>query len=186
MLLRDEPFYRASGGGVTFSGGEPTLARALAGPVARLLATRGVHVLLETCGDFAWESFERDLLPHLSTIYFDVKVADSEQHREHTGRANGRILENLRRLSALKAPELLPRIPLVPRITDRAENLAAIAELLTDLEHTMVALLPYNPLWIPKRESLGLDLPYSNNEWMSQDAVARCREILERAGLEVV
>jgi pyruvate formate lyase activating enzyme len=186
LLLRDEPFYRASGGGVTLSGGEPTMASAVAGLLAARLVERGVHVLLETCGCFAWEPFARDLLPHVSTIYFDLKIADTARHHEHTGRDNELILRNLRRLAGPEiAPRLLPRVPLVPGITDGEESLAAIAGLLLELRLPRVALLPYNPLWLPKRRALGLDLPYSHDGWMTTEQVERCRDVFRRAGLEV-
>ncbi len=185
LLIRDEPFYRLSGGGVTLSGGEPTLYPAFAGEIAAGLAAKTIHVLVETCGHFQWEAFERHLLAHLGTLYFDLKLADDTQHRHHTGRSNRRIHDNLRRLAGHTGLELLPRIPLVPGITDSSSNLEALASLLLDLGLREVALLPYNPLWISKRQGLGLDLPYDRQEWMPPEHVARCKDVLDRAGLVV-
>ncbi len=185
-LLRDETFYRRSGGGVTLSGGEPTLHLDFVVRLARRLAERGVHVLVETCGHFDGERFVRELLPHLGLVYFDVKLADAEAHRRATGRDNGRIRENLGRLARSAPAKLLPRVPLVPGITDREENLAALAALLRSLELPRVMLLPYNPLWIPKRKALGLDLPYSHAEWMSAADIRRCAGPFLAAGLEVL
>lgn len=183
-LLRDEVFYRRSGGGVTFSGGEPTLFPELAGAIAQRLRARGVHVLLETCGHFPWEGVREHLLPHLSAVYFDLKLADPEQHRRHTGVDNARIHENLRRL-ATSGTDLLPRVPLVPGITDAPENLRALADLLRGLGLRRAALLPYNPLWLGKRRALGLELPYAHDAWMSPADVARCARVFAEAGIAV-
>lgn len=181
LLLKDEPFYRHSGGGVTLSGGEPAMFPAFVGRVAARLRERGVHVLMETGGQFDWDQVEQHLLPHVSTIYFDVKLADPELHRQHVGPDNRRIQENLRRLVSF--PDLLPRVPLIPGITDTDENLRAIARLLAELQCTRVMLLPYNPLWIPKRRTLGLDMPYAHDSFMSEAEVDRCKALFERAGI---
>ena len=187
QLLRDVPFYRRSGGGVTFSGGEPTLHMAFAAALAEELAAAGVPVLLETCGHFDWDAFSSRLLPHLSAIYYDVKLADDGEHRHHTGRGNLRIWRNLERLAARGAPPVLPRIPLIPGVTDTADNLRALARGLRGVGLDLVAVLPYNPLWIEKRLAQGRGpLAYAHEDWMSAGALARCRETLEREGLTIV
>jgi pyruvate formate lyase activating enzyme len=187
-LTRDAPFYRRSGGGVTLSGGEPTLHAAFAGRLAARLAEAGIPVLLETCGLCSWSALERHLLPHVATIYFDLKLADEERHRAATGSSNRRILQNLQRLVE-RGTDLLARVPLVPGLTDDAENLQAIARHVRGLGLNRLALLPYNPLWIPKRQGLaagGNALPYQHDHWMTDEDVARCRAVVEAEGLEVV
>jgi pyruvate formate lyase activating enzyme len=186
ILARDEPFYRRSGGGVTFSGGEPTQHMGFAAAVAAGLASRGIRVLLETCAQFPWEPFEADLLPHLDQIYVDVKLADPEEHRRHTGVDNCLIQANLARLAALDGPLVLPRIPLVPGVTDGHDNLSAIARRLAELGFEQVALLAYNPLWLSKRDALGLEVEYVRDEWMDEGEIERCREPFRSAGLEIV
>ncbi len=191
-LLRDAPFYRRSGGGVTFSGGEPALHPTFAGQVAERLQAEGIPVLLETAGLFGWSAFATHLLPHLTEVYFDLKVFDPAVHRQVTGADNRRILENLRRLAVRAARgdvELLPRVPLVPGITTEAENLAAIAAFVRDLGLPRLALLPYNPLWIAKRRGLGSGeggLRYHHDRFMQDAEVEPCREVVRRAGVEVV
>jgi pyruvate formate lyase activating enzyme len=184
-LLRDAPFYRRSGGGVTLSGGEPALYPEWLGEVARSLRERGVHVLLETCGHFEWARFAEHLLPHVSTIFFDLKLADPARHARFTGRTNERIHENLRRLVAGRAADVLPRVPLVPGITDDEENLRALAALVRALGLRRMALLPYNPLWVPKRRALGGRLEYDRETFMSDEELARCRSVVTGAGLEL-
>lgn len=184
-LLRDQVFWRRSGGGVTLSGGEPTLHAEVAGELAARLRARGVHVLLETCGHFAWEPFARHLLPQLATIYFDLKLADEGEHRRFTGRGNATIHENLRRLARRGTVELLPRIPLIPGISDGETNLHALASLVREVGLARVMLLPYNPLWLGKRRALGLELPYEHAALMSEADLLRCRAVVEGHGLEI-
>lgn len=187
LLTRDAPFYRRSGGGVTLSGGEPTLHAELAGALAARLAEADIPVLLETCGLFGWSAVQRHLLPHTTTVYFDFKLADEQRHREATGHSNRRLLANLRRLVD-RGTDLLVRVPLVPGITDDDANLQAIAGQVRELGLTRLALLAYNPLWIPKRQGLapgGDALPYRHDRWMSDEDLARCRATVESAGLEV-
>ncbi len=185
-LLRDRVFYRRSGGGVTLSGGEPALFASFVGKVAMRLRANDVHVLLETCGQFDWDAFAAHLLPHVSTVFFDLKLADPERHRQFVGRDNATIHDNLRRLVTSSRAEVLPRIPLVPAITDDSDNLRGIASLVRSAGLSRVALLAYNPLWISKRRSLGLDLPYARTEWMAVEDVARCEAVMTAEGLTVV
>lgn len=185
-LLRDQVFYRRSGGGVTLSGGEPALFSQYVGGVAARLRARDVHVLIETCGHFEWDAFSEHLLPHLSTIYFDLKLADPARHQQWVGRDNALIHQNFHRLVASGHRDLLPRIPLVPNITDDEENLTALASLVRDAGLSRVALLPYNPLWVSKRRALGMELPYAHTQWMSKQELARCEAVVARAGVSLV
>lgn len=186
LLLQDELFYRHSGGGVTWSGGEATMHAAYVAEASRRLRERGIHVLLQTCGLFAWDRFEAELLPQLDMIWFDLKLADPEEHRRHTGAGNGRILENLGRLAREHGGKLLVRIPLVPGITDTEANLRASAAILRSNGLERAAVLPYNPLWIPKRLDLGLALRYRHDRFMSKDDLERCKRTLRDEGIAVV
>jgi len=186
LAARDLPFFRNSGGGVTLSGGEPTLYPEFAEGLLLALRARGVAVLLETCGYFAWPVFARRLLPHLHTVYYDLKLADPSAHRRYTGRDNRLILDNLRRLADCAAgrgggapsagPRLLVRVPLVPGITATRENLEGLAGLLRELGLGEVALLPYNPLWLSKAEGLGQAPAYGRAEWMTPAEERECAE----------
>lgn len=158
-VVRDKIFMEVSGGGVTFSGGEATLHMGLVADVARRLKELSIHRLLETCGDFALHRFVEELFPLLDAIYFDLKLFDPEEHKRFCGRSNEVILDNfvaLRELSETQGVELLPRIPLIPGVTDRSHNLIGWAQFLTDHGVQEVELLEYNPTWFEKRLRLGL------------------------------
>ncbi|MBW1812036.1 MAG: glycyl-radical enzyme activating protein [Deltaproteobacteria bacterium] len=184
LVAKDEPFYRHSGGGVTFSGGEPALFPHFAGDLARLLQAKGIHVLVETAGLFDWTSFEQNLMPHLSSIYFDLKIADPEIHKQLVGTSNQAIHANLKSLIASGFKDLLVRLPLIPGVTDTYENLTAIADLINRLGLERIKLLPYNPLWISKRRALGMQLDYQHDSFMQPEEIERCQQVFERVGIK--
>jgi len=92
IVERDRPFYEQSGGGVTVSGGEPTVQYEFLLEFLRAAKEAGLNTVIETCGAFAWDKFEK-LLPYLDIVYFDLKIADEEEHRRLTGVGNERIAD---------------------------------------------------------------------------------------------
>ena len=132
LALRDKPYYAASGGGVTFSGGEPLIHARYVGLAAKRLHEEGISVDVQTCGQFGYAAFRRHVAAYIDTVYFDVKLADPREHLRHTGRGNRRILENLMRLTD-DGIRVIPRTPCIPGITDTPENLEGIAALLERL-----------------------------------------------------
>jgi len=159
VLVRDEPYYRHSGGGVTLSGGECTAFPQFAGELLRRLRGAGLHAAIETCGEFSYARFAEWILPHVQLILFDLKVADSESHMRVTGRSNQRIWANLARLLSAVAERVQVRIPLIPGLTDTRENLAALAARVAELGGRSLTLLPYNPLGVTMAASLGRPHP---------------------------
>lgn len=190
-LRRHIPFFHSSGGGVTLSGGEPTLYLDFCAELLRVLHAEGIHTLLETCGHFSYAAFRARLAPHTDQVYFDLKLADDTEHRRHCGRTNRVILENFRRLAADSrhgGPPVLFRIPLVPGITATDANLAALAALLGENGIRRVALLPYNPLWLEKSAKIGgsarAGTAPDEPRWMSALEIGRCQRHF--SGFELV
>jgi pyruvate formate lyase activating enzyme len=183
LLARDKAFYDNSGGGVTLSGGEPTLFLDCAAELAEILQSQGIRVLVETCGDFPWDSFEKKLLPHIDQVFVDMKFCDAALHRRFTGRDNERIKRNILKLVRLSSVDTLVRVPLVPGLTATRENLEAIAGWMRAAGIGRIALLPYNPLWIPKAQGLGRAPDYRRETWMSPDEREAVKKIFE--GFEI-
>ncbi|MCF8061164.1 MAG: glycyl-radical enzyme activating protein [Deltaproteobacteria bacterium] len=154
-LLANRAFYETSGGGVTFSGGEPTQYAGYVGRVMEGLKAEGIHIAIQTSGMFDLREFEAGLLPWLDLIFFDIKLMDPEEHRRFTGRGNDRILENFTALSRGTGVEIVPRVPLVPGITDSRGNLDRIGRFLKGKRCGACVLLPYNPAGDSKRAALG-------------------------------
>lgn len=190
-VLPDKPFFDTSGGGVTLSGGEPTL---FVGFVSRLLAelkAKGIRTLVETCGQFDFERFMDALYPNIDIIYYDIKLFERHAHERYCGASNVRILDNFARLCEKARTDekiLLPRIPLIPDITDTEENMSGIAGFLRSLGVKKTALMAYNPLWHEKCGKIGADDPWRTDRlmssWPAQERMTRCREIFKRVGIE--
>jgi pyruvate formate lyase activating enzyme len=190
-IEKDLPFFRTSGGGATLSGGEPTLFMDYCSRLLSRLEEAGIHTIVETCGFFDLEGFERLVLPHTDSVYYDLKVFDESLHREHCGVSNTLILANFEALlerCATLGKELLPRVPLVPGITATDENLKAIAGFLNRCGAKRVALMQYNPLWLDKSRKLGRATGFSGQadkeSWMASKDIDACRAAM--GDLEVV
>ena len=147
-----ESMLASMGGGITLSGGEPLYQPDFT--VELLERLSGMHRAIQTSG-YASESVFRQALEHTEYVMMDVKLADPRQHKEYTGVDNGPILRNLRILQESGKPHLL-RTPLIPGVTDTAENLRAIAQLAGD---SPVELLEYNPFAPAKYAQLGVEFP---------------------------
>lgn len=158
-LLRDVPFYRHSGGGVTLSGGECTMFPDYLQGLLQKLRSHGVHIALETSGYFEYRTFSRQILPYLDLILFDVKIAKREESIRFLGGSSRRIRRNLLLLLAQDTVEVHTRIPLIPGITDGHTNLAAIVDFLCSAGARNVSLLPYNPLGLAMYPRLGRPVP---------------------------
>ena len=163
LLLEDADFYRQSGGGVTFSGGEPLLQSAFLREVMQLLKAHGVHIAVDTCGAVPWSAFE-DVLPYADLFLYDIKHLDPEMHKKGTGAGNERILENLRRLHEAGAPVEI-RTPVIPGYNDAEETLLQIAEILKPYGNIACwRLLPYHSMAKGKYQALGMDYPMPETE----------------------
>lgn len=177
----DRPFYDSSGGGVTLSGGEATLQMGFIHRLLQKLRHEGIKTALETCGFFKFETFEKQVLPYLDIIYFDLKLIDVQASRRYTGQSNRPVLENFSRLRAQSRVPVIPRIPLVPGITTTADNLSGLADFLQRQGASVCTLLRYNPLWRGKLESLGQSPRYQCHRFMTRREEERCARYFRQA-----
>ncbi|MDO4740059.1 MAG: glycyl-radical enzyme activating protein [Eubacteriales bacterium] len=152
-LLRDRSLWRSSGGGVTFSGGEPLLQWPFVRETAALL--EGEHAAVETSG-FAQREVFAEAMERMDLIIMDLKHMDSAQHERWTGRPNGLILENARMLLQGDTPCVI-RVPLIPGVNDTKENLEQTARFLSGSKSLLRAeLLPYHTTAGAKYEMAGM------------------------------
>ena len=157
-ILRDRLFQEESGGGVTFSGGEPLLQHEFLRKVLCSCRRTGVHTALDTCG-FAPSATLLDIASLADLVLFDLKMVDSKLHELSTGVPNELILSNLRELSQAH-PCVWLRVPLLPGVNAEPEQLERIARLAASLPGLkQIALLPYHRVGSQKYARLGREIP---------------------------
>ena len=173
-VLIDRKYFRSTGGGVTVSGGEPTLQMDFLHHFLAALKQESISIGLETSGMFSLKTFKQLILPYLDFIYFDLKLIQSAESRKFTGCSNDQIIENFLFLTTAKAVPVIPRVPLIPDITATEENLNGISKFLKMQGIEACNLLPYNPLWLGKTDKYGLEIKYSHGEYMSPEEEEKC------------
>lgn len=157
-LLEDRNFYAESGGGVTFSGGEPMLQSKFLSETMAILKSENIHTAVDTSGDVPWEDFET-VLPLTDLFLYDIKHLDDQFHLRGTGRSNSRILENLRKLSENGAAVEI-RTPVIPGYNNSMDHLKSIARLLASMDNiTAWRLLPYHSMAKGKYQALDMEYP---------------------------
>ncbi len=182
-ILSDKVFYDVSNGGVTLSGGEATLYPEFAGELLKRCKENNINTLVETCGCFNYAKFEKYMLPYIDTIYFDLKIFDTDLHKKYCGQDNKNILNNFKKLVTVSNNSnltLLARTPLIPGISDTKENLNATADFLVSLGVKESQLLPYNPTWYPKNFSIGKETDpkiKDCTQWQSKEKIQECKDI---------
>ena len=119
IILADRDYYAATGGGVTFSGGECMLYPEFIAELAKKCCQNGIRVAIDTAGNVPWSHFER-ILPHVDCFLYDIKALDPELHRRGTGAKNVLILENLEKLIST-GKTIIIRTPVIPSYNDGEE-----------------------------------------------------------------
>jgi len=157
-LLKDKVFYETSGGGITFSGGEPMMQINFLKQILIKCKQAGFHNALDTCGSVSWARYE-DIIPYLDLVLFDIKIMKTPKHIDATGVSNQLILSNAIKLSQSGIP-LWIRTPIIPEYTQSEENIMAIGKFIHEELPTVERwdLLAYTNLGRPKYHRL--DLPY--------------------------
>ncbi len=153
-VLKDQPFYETSGGGLTLSGGEPLQQIDFTAELLARAKAAGLHCCLETCGFADFARLER-LLASVDLFLYDLKETDPERHRHYTGVDLQPILDNLRRLHD-RGKQIILRLPIIPSVNDRHEHFAAVARLVAELPRLAgVEVMPYHRLGTAKVHRLG-------------------------------
>lgn len=184
-IERDIPFYDESGGGVTFSGGEPLMQPTFLSALLKECRRQEIHTVVDTSGFANWNVFEQ-VRADVDLFLYDLKHMDSQCHRAVTGVPNEVILENLRRLSALGA-KCIVRIPLIPGINDDQKNLIESGKFLASLNNIEnVELMGYHNIAEAKYEALDREYSLVGTRSPTETDMDNAAEILRSHGLSVV
>lgn len=191
-IKSDLPYYRQSGGGVTFTGGECMIQPDFLGSVLAGCRAAGIHTAVDTAGNVPWEYFER-IIPYTDMFLYDVKAASPERHKELTGSDNRLILDNLRCL-CMRGCRVVIRIPFIPGFND--DEITGIADILSGIEREvrrdnrdrdtvieLIEVLPFHKLGNAKYEALGLENPAAGARVPSDAELDAAVTRLRAAGL---
>ena len=183
VVERDRPFFVESGGGVTFSGGEP-----LAQPEFLLACLaeargRGLHTAVDTSGFGPWSVLDR--VAALTDLFlYDLKSMDADAHLQATRAPLAPILENLRALDASGA-EIWLRMPLIPGFNDDEHSLHAVGRFVAGLHTRRLHVLPYHRLGSEKHQRLGQAHPMADQQSPDAASIDRAMALLAGYGLDV-
>ena len=184
-IRRQMIFYRCSGGGVTFSGGEATVQLEFLEELTERLYDMGISLALETCGQFEYQKVRR-VLEKMDLIFYDIKHMDAERHRFFTGVSNRRILENAERVCAAAVPVVI-RVPAIHGVNTDEKNIKETLEFLRDrCRGAKLEFLPYHTLGEVKYSKLGLEPPSQTYQRPSEEEIAGWRRMAEQMGIEMV
>ena len=155
VVRRDKPFYDASGGGVTVSGGEPLYQFDFTRELLRAARTEAIHTCLDTSG---WGGRAAELVPLVDMFLWDIKETDAERHLAFTGVELPPILGALRAVGAAGGAIRL-RCPLISGVNARADHMRAVGELANGLKSVAgIDLIAYHNLGVSKQLAMGLKL----------------------------
>lgn len=143
-IMLDSEFYKVSGGGVTFSGGEPLLHLNYLSEVMKKLKKYRLGIAVQTSGYFDYYAFKYKVQQYVDILFFDIKLMDTYLHKKYTGKGNELILDNFLAVMKEENIRVIPRVPLVPKITAIEENLLAIADFIKNAGCKEYRLLSYN------------------------------------------
>ncbi len=176
-IEQDRAFFEQSGGGVTFTGGEPLAQPELLRELLQACRGGDLHTAVDTCGYAPWVVLD-EIRPLVDLFLYDLKLMDERYHVQWTGVSNTEILSNLRRLAEVGS-DILVRIPLIPGVNDDEANLRAAGRFLAGLPHPpQVELLAYHNIAAGKYTGLGRE--YSMEDIRPPEAghIQKCRVIL--------
>jgi pyruvate formate lyase activating enzyme len=181
-ILPDKPYFE-SGGGVTLSGGEPTLYPKFLDRFIDLCVRSGIHTGIETAGRFSLEKC-LPILEKIDLIYFDLKILDPVRHEQAVGKGLEIILSNAEYLTKNKFPVEF-RMPLVPGYTDTKENIDAAVEFLKSIGHPKLHLLEYHNMGEVKIDIIQGKQPKLGLSRCTDESLAAIARRFEKAGIEI-
>ncbi len=183
---KDLLFYRNSGGGITFSGGEPLLYPQFVTQIARGYRKKGLNTAVETCGFVQWENFET-VIPWIDLFLFDIKFIDSRKHKTYCGQENTLILENFKKICREEHCHIIARTPIIPGINDERRDLELLGDFLGERKSMIYEthILPYHNYGISKYNALGVPYELSDLKSPTDEYMQKIRDMLEQYGLNV-
>ena len=190
-IQKDKVYYTQSHGGITVSGGEPTLQSDFILDFLRKCKENGISTALDTCGYASRKIYEK-LLPHVDLVLLDIKEINSDKHKEFTGVPNDLILENAIWISNYVkdySKKLWVRTPIIPNYTATEKNIRGIGEFIVSKLHNIPErwdLLSFNRLCSEKYSRLDIDWILKDEPLMTKEEIVYFFEIAKSTGVKLV
>ena len=185
IIEKDRVFFEESGGGVTFSGGEPLQQYDFLLEVLKECKKKDIHTCLDTTGFVQRDKIE-EVAQYTDLFLYDIKHMDSEQHRKYTGVSNEEILNNLRFLDSM-GKDIWIRYVLIPGINDDEGDLLKMLAFLKELKHKhMINILPYHKIGSQKYHRFGIEYKMKDIEELSKEQINKTKKYFEDKGFTVM
>ena len=183
IIEKERVFFDQSGGGVTFSGGEPLLHSKLLIPLLDECKQRGIHTAVDTAGNVNTEVI-LEVAKRTNLFLFDLKMMDAELHRKWVGADNELIQQNLNAIAEVGA-EIIIRIPVIAGVNDTVQNFEQTAKFISELSGTKITvnLLPYHNIAEAKYAKLWGQSSFQRMSEPSKTVLSKALEIF--AGFEI-
>lgn len=178
VVVRDDVFYKNSGGGLTLSGGEPLMQYKFAVNLLKSAKAKGINCAMETCGFAKWEKL-KEVAGYLDYLFVDLKCINDDIHIKNTGGSNKQILENIVKVyNEYPSLEICVRTPVIPGVNDNEDEILSIVKFLNQLPNIKYELLKYHKLGLPKYESLNRSYPMGDVE-LSKEKFKQLKNLAE-------
>jgi pyruvate formate lyase activating enzyme len=183
-IQKDKIFFEESGGGVTFSGGEPMLQHKFLKSVLEECRNKDIHTAIDTSGYLPYPHF-KSINQFVDLYLYDLKIIDEEEHKKYTGVSNKLIIDNMKKLLR-DEKELNIRVPLIPGITDTEKNLSELTDLIGPYTGSIsVHFLPYNKFAESKYGRFNEKPKLGKLETQSDDELNKIKYDFMKKGFEV-
>jgi len=184
IINKDRIFFEQSGGGVTFSGGEPLVQLSFLTEILKKCKENDIHTAVDTTGYTDKKSLD-NIIPYTDLFLFDLKIIDPENHLKYTSASNEKILNNLKHFVSENSNVII-RIPLIPKITVTTENIKEIIKYLqTNSPEVEIDLLPYHKIANGKYDKLGIKNLMGNLPELTPEEIQEQVKKFESAGFTV-
>lgn len=184
-ILKDEQYFKMSGGGVTFSGGEPFYYPDVIRFIAERMREKKYTTLVETCG-YVPQAHIQSCAELVDYIYYDFKHIDAEMHKKLTGKDNELIIKNLEWLCDNFTGELSVRYPYIPGCNSDEKYIKGFLEYIKHKKSIAeVIFLPYHRLGLPKYHGLGRSYEMNEMKSLKKDEMIHLYLWAEECGVEI-
>ncbi len=188
-VLKDKTYFEKSGGGITVSGGEPTLQSDFVAEFLKKMKEHNIHTALDTCGLAPSDAYEK-VLPYSDLLLYDLKEIDSRKHKEFTGSSNEKILNNLLTICEWMNVHEIPktlwiRTPIIPNATDTEENIAGIGKFLAanNIHPDRWELCAFNNLCNDKYLRLGTRWEFEKYDLLEEEKLNHLVAVAKSSGI---